>query len=197
MYDLRRTGCGLCLPCRASRRRQPCRPTSSHGGKPRSSSSTSSDGLAVCCFPHSRRIVLVKDWLGMRRMKIPLGEVMNFPFLLEIAALARPFHSLDRHVGAGESARGGGRTRRSWSAAGAPAGHLTPLHCTSNYPAAPEGVTRAQCLALREAFGVPVGYPTILSAAESPQPRAHVLLQCSEARRHCYNRHSRLPGGCR
>jgi len=98
--------------------------------------------------------------LGMRRIKIPSGEVTNLPFLEHLASLHRPpilstGMSTLEEVGAAVqciSATWHKRMRDAQTPG------LTVLHCTSNYPAAAEDVNLNAMVTMRDALGLPVGY---------------------------------------
>ncbi len=99
--------------------------------------------------------------LGMRRIKIASGELTNRPFLEFLARTGRPLilstgmGTLDEVKRAVEWLR---LARREAGSSEDPGGWLTVLHCTSNYPAAPEDVNLRAMLALNSALGVPIGY---------------------------------------
>lgn len=98
---------------------------------------------------------------GMRRIKCPSGELVNFPLLRRMAATGLPLivstgmATLDEVVEAVEVVR----------QARLEAGHrepledfLTVLHCTSNYPADPGEANLRALRTIAGAVGVPVGY---------------------------------------
>lgn len=99
--------------------------------------------------------------LGMRRIKVPSGEITNLPLLEQLAEFGLPLVVSTgmadiAEVGEAVSAMGAARER---------AGCVTPLtewltllHCTSNYPTRAEDVNLRAMLTLRERFQVPVGY---------------------------------------
>jgi N-acetylneuraminate synthase len=97
--------------------------------------------------------------LGMRRIKVPSGEVTNLPLLRHLASLQRPLilstgmSTLEEVADAVQTIRGEWE-RHHFAAADA----LTLLHCTSNYPTEAQDVNLRAMLTLREVFGVPVGY---------------------------------------
>jgi N,N'-diacetyllegionaminate synthase len=99
--------------------------------------------------------------LGMRRIKIPSGEITNHPFLRHLARKDRPLilstgmATLDEIVDATEVIRAE-RARRGLAAP--LESMLTVLHCTSNYPAAVEDVHLRAMGTIAAAVGVPVGY---------------------------------------
>lgn len=99
--------------------------------------------------------------LGMRRIKVPSGEITNWPFLRFLAAKDVPLivssgmatlEEVEQAVAviAQERARLG--------LAQPLAEVLTLLHCTSNYPAQPSDVNLRAMQTMAEATGLPVGY---------------------------------------
>jgi N-acetylneuraminate synthase len=89
--------------------------------------------------------------LGMRRIKVPSGEITNLPFLEELAAFGLPLIVSTGMADMEEVAQ-------AVAAVGAARSRLTLLHCTSNYPALPEDVNLRAMATLRERFSLPVGY---------------------------------------
>lgn len=99
--------------------------------------------------------------LGVRRLKVPSGEITNEPMLEVIGGTGLPvilstgMADLDEvqravHVLAESRPRGAVPDARSeW---------LTVLHCTSAYPAAPSEVNLRAMSTIAQATGVPVGY---------------------------------------
>lgn len=96
--------------------------------------------------------------LGITTLKVPSGEITNLPYLRAVAAA---------------TARGGGRVILSTGMAdlaevgaalevlelgGVARNDVTVLHCTTEYPAPPADVNLRAMVAMREAFGVAVGY---------------------------------------
>jgi N,N'-diacetyllegionaminate synthase len=90
--------------------------------------------------------------MGMKRLKVPSGELTNIPLLRHVAGLGLPLiistgmASMDEVAEALATVRGAGAT------------DVTLLHCTSNYPAALEDVNLRAMDSMREEFGVAVGY---------------------------------------
>ena len=115
--------------------------------------------------------------LGIRRVKVPSGELTNGPLLLAFARTRLPLvvstgmatlgevesalaviaygrlhpEGLPSREDLSDAYRAGIRT-------GALADELTVLHCTSSYPAQPEDVNLAAMDTLAQSFGLPVGY---------------------------------------
>jgi N-acetylneuraminate synthase len=101
--------------------------------------------------------MLVK--LGMRRIKVPSGEITNLQLLRHLAGLQRPLVLSTGMSTLEEVAEAVQAIGNEWERCRfAPAGALTLLHCTSNYPATAKDVNLRAMLTLREVFGVPVGY---------------------------------------
>lgn len=99
--------------------------------------------------------------LGMRRIKVPSGELTNRPFLEYLAGFDLPLIVSTGMATLDEVREAVGWIDAARAARGltaALAGMVTVLHCTSNYPAAAEDVNlRAMCT-LAAALDLPVGY---------------------------------------
>jgi N-acetylneuraminate synthase len=100
--------------------------------------------------PFSEEAVDVLEELGVRRHKIPSGEVSNLPLLEKVASLGKPvllssgmssWSELDRAVDIFQNR----------------AIDLTMLQCTSEYPCPPERVGLNVMLEMKARYGVPVG----------------------------------------
>ena len=98
--------------------------------------------------------------LGMRRLKVPSGEISNLPFLETIGALGLPVILSTGMSTLPEVKEAADTIERARSTSGhrIDGEALILLHCTSNYPAAPEDANLRAMLTLRETFGVPAGY---------------------------------------
>ena len=99
--------------------------------------------------------------LGMRRIKVPSGEITNVPFLEYLAGFDLPLILSTgmadlAEVRSAVDAISAARASRGLTAPLCE--RLTLLHCTSNYPAQPEDVNLRAMLSLGAHFGVPVGY---------------------------------------
>lgn len=99
--------------------------------------------------------------LGMKRVKVPSGEITNEPFLKFLAQKGVPLivstgmATMDEIKRAVEVIRS---TRERAGLQGDLADYLTILHCTSNYPAACADVNLLAMQTIRSATGLPVGY---------------------------------------
>lgn len=99
--------------------------------------------------------------VGMKRIKIPSGELTNLPFLARVARTGLPMilstgmatmDEVEEAIGMiGQTLAGTGVATRL-------AERLTVLHCTTSYPTAPSDVNLRSMLTLREKFSLPVGY---------------------------------------
>jgi N,N'-diacetyllegionaminate synthase len=99
--------------------------------------------------------------LGMKRIKVPSGEITNHPFLEALAAKNIPLiistgmASMEEVREAVEVVRA---KREQLGYRGDLAEYITLLHCTSNYPAALEDVNLRAMNSMAEATGLPIGY---------------------------------------
>jgi N,N'-diacetyllegionaminate synthase len=99
--------------------------------------------------------------LGMRRIKVPSGEITNLPFLEFLADTDRPLivstgMATLEEIAAAVGAIARRRALRGFSAPLAE--RVTILHCTSNYPAADEDVNLRAMGTIAAATKLPVGY---------------------------------------
>jgi N,N'-diacetyllegionaminate synthase len=93
---------------------------------------------------------------GMRRMKVPSGELTNDGFLLHLASLGLPLIVSTGMATLGEVRHAVGILGRLPDRAIGPP--LVLLHCTSNYPVAPADVNLRAMRTMADEFGLPVGY---------------------------------------
>jgi sialic acid synthase SpsE len=89
---------------------------------------------------------------GMRRIKIPSGELTNSPMLRQVGEFKLPV-ILSTGMGTLDEV---GRAISILQDSGA--GEITILHCTSLYPAPDDAINLRAMLTMSEAFGLPVGY---------------------------------------
>ncbi|QQR35347.1 N-acetylneuraminate synthase [Devosia oryziradicis] len=99
--------------------------------------------------------------MGIRRIKVPSGEITNLPFLAHMASKNLPMIVSTGMADMGEvkqavAAIAAERSRNGFSA---PLEEIvTILHCTSNYPAAASDVNLRAMLSMAEEIGMPIGY---------------------------------------
>ncbi len=113
-------------------------------------------GIEFMSTPFDEQAADFLAHLGMRRFKIPSGEITNLPYLRHIAAKGAAMilstgmatmGEIEDAVAAIEEVSPHGKDV-----------NLTILHCTSNYPAEPEELNLRAMQAIAEATGRPVGY---------------------------------------
>jgi N,N'-diacetyllegionaminate synthase len=98
--------------------------------------------------------------LGMRRIKVPSGELTNLPFLRFLAAKGVPLILSTGMADMQEIDQAVREVKTTWARIGhAPSvDALTVLHCTSNYPAAFSDVNLNAMQTIGREIGVPIGY---------------------------------------
>jgi len=92
--------------------------------------------------------------LGQDSFKIPSGEITNLPYLRRVGRCGKPVMLSTGMATLGEIEAALGALEE----AGTPRGRITVLHCTTEYPAPMADVNLRAMLAIRDAFGVAVGY---------------------------------------
>ena len=100
--------------------------------------------------------------IGMRRWKIPSGEITNLPLLIKIAKLGEP---IIVSTGMSELSEVGDAIKVLKENG---AGEITILHCTTEYPAPYEDVNLKAIDTMKETFGLPVGYSDHTKGLEIP-----------------------------
>ncbi|NQD37414.1 N-acetylneuraminate synthase [Permianibacter sp. IMCC34836] len=99
--------------------------------------------------------------LGMRRIKIPSGEITNHPFLRFLAAKNCPLimsTGMATLAEVQEAVTVIANERERIGNAAPLQSFLNVLHCTSNYPASDSDVNLRAMITMRDVLGVPVGY---------------------------------------
>lgn len=97
--------------------------------------------------------------LGMKRIKVPSGEITNIPYLEFLAGKGVPMIISTGMASLSEVQEAVAVVKRVWSEIGRdPLENLTLLHCTSNYPAAFDDVNLRAMRTMQEATGLAVGY---------------------------------------
>jgi len=92
--------------------------------------------------------------LGLPLFKIPSGEITNLPYLRHIGSLGKPIIMSTGMATLDEIGAALGVLEQ----AGAPRDAITVLQCTTDYPAVMSDVNLRAMLAIKEKFGVKVGY---------------------------------------
>ncbi|OGB20911.1 MAG: N-acetylneuraminate synthase [Burkholderiales bacterium RIFCSPLOWO2_02_FULL_57_36] len=99
--------------------------------------------------------------LGMKRIKVPSGEITNYPFLEYLAAKNVPMiisTGMANLQEVQDAIQVVAAKRQSLGYSGGMSDCLTVLHCTSNYPASVDDVNLRAMQTIYLATGVPVGY---------------------------------------
>ena len=92
--------------------------------------------------------------LGMKRCKVPSGEITNLPYLRAIGASGMPI-ILSTGMASLEEVQ---QSLQILIAAGAPAQDITVLHCTSAYPTSFANVNLRAMLTMRSELRMATGY---------------------------------------
>ncbi|HEY9070162.1 MAG TPA: N-acetylneuraminate synthase [Candidatus Ozemobacteraceae bacterium] len=133
-------------------------------------------GIEFLSTPFDRESVDLLVRLGVKRLKVPSGEITNGPLLLHIARTGLPvilstgmstMQEVEEALGVLAFGYAGRRETPSRAlfrdafGTGAGQAHLqakvTLLHCTTEYPAPFDDVNLCAMDTLRDAFGLPVG----------------------------------------
>lgn len=92
--------------------------------------------------------------LGLDRFKVPSGEITNLPYLRHVGRYAKPVILSTGMATLGEIEA----ALEVLEQAGTPRDRITVLHCNTEYPTPMADVNLRAMLAIRDAFGVAVGY---------------------------------------
>jgi N,N'-diacetyllegionaminate synthase len=118
-------------------------------------------GIEFMSTPFDEESALFLLKLGMKRVKIPSGEITNEPFLEFLARQDVPLILSTGMASMDEVKRAIsviGEARKTAGLNGNLASVLTVLHCTSNYPAECRDVNLRAMVTIAEETGLPVGY---------------------------------------
>ena len=102
--------------------------------------------------------------LGLKQFKIPSGEITNFPYLRHIGKFGKPVILSTGMAILGEIEAALDVLETS----GTPRSQITVLHCNTEYPTPMEDVNLKAMLAIRDAFGVKIGYSDHTLGIEVP-----------------------------
>lgn len=92
--------------------------------------------------------------LGIKKFKIPSGEITNLPYLRHIGAFGYPLILSTGMATLGEIEE----ALTALEIAGTPRSSITVLHCNTEYPTPMQDVNLLAMARIRDAFGVSVGY---------------------------------------
>jgi N-acetylneuraminate synthase len=109
-------------------------------------------GIEFLSTPFDEDSAAFLDGLGVRRFKIPSGEVTNLSFLARLARYGKPL-LLSTGMADLEEVRLAVQTL-----ADAGAGDITVLHCVTDYPADPADANLHAMATMAREFGVPIGW---------------------------------------
>lgn len=118
-------------------------------------------GIEFFSTPFSELAVDLLVRLGVRRLKIPSGEITNKPLLQHIAATGLPMLMSSGMATLAEVQQAVHWVHEARLAAAHPAldaSTLHLLHCTSAYPAPPHALNLLAIQTMAQATGLPVGY---------------------------------------
>lgn len=102
--------------------------------------------------------------IGVKRFKIPSGEITNLPYLRHVGSFGKPLI-----LSTGMSTLGEIEAALDvLEIAGTPRALITVLHCTTEYPAPMQDVNLLALARMRDAFGVAVGYSDHTVGIEVP-----------------------------
>ena len=100
--------------------------------------------------------------IGMKKWKIPSGEITNLPYLIKIANLHEPI-ILSTGMCELEEVKEAVKVLKDNGA-----GEITLLHCTTEYPAPYEDVNLKAMLTMKEETGLNIGYSDHTKGIEIP-----------------------------
>lgn len=109
-------------------------------------------GIEFMSTPFDPESADLLDSLGMRRFKLPSGEITNFPLLEHVARKKKPV-ILSTGMSALEEVGAAIALLQDNGAAS-----ITLLHCVSAYPAPPRESNLRAMATMARAFGLPVGF---------------------------------------
>ena len=118
-------------------------------------------GVEFFSTPFSEPAVAMLVRLGVRRIKLPSGEITNKRLLECAAATGLPLLMSSGMATLAEVQRAIDWIAARWRRSGFPPpgpDTLSLLHCTSAYPAPPESLNLRAITTMAEATGLPVGY---------------------------------------
>jgi sialic acid synthase SpsE len=121
-------------------------------------------GIEFMSTPFSEDAVDELQRLGVRRLKLPSGEITNRPLLEKAAASGLPLLVSTGMATLDEVLQAVAWIEQVWAARGRPAaapgvaGPLLVMHCTSAYPAPDAALNLRALRTLEQATGLPIGY---------------------------------------
>ena len=101
--------------------------------------------------------------LGMKRWKIPSGEITNLPYLRKVSSFGLPVVLSTGMANLGEVEAAISVLELN----GLPRSLITVLHCTSEYPAPPESINLHAMNTMATSFNVKIGYSDHTQGSEA------------------------------
>ena len=111
-------------------------------------------GIEFLSSPFDTESIELLATLGLQRLKVPSGELLDVPYLRRVAALGLPLIVSTGMATLSEVSA----ALAVLEAAGCPRERVTVLHCSTEYPTPPADVNLRAMVTMREALGVAVGY---------------------------------------
>ncbi|OFZ51896.1 MAG: N-acetylneuraminate synthase [Bdellovibrionales bacterium RIFOXYB1_FULL_37_110] len=111
-------------------------------------------GLDFLSTPFDIESAQFLNTLNLKYMKIPSGEITNYPYLREIASYKKPI-ILSTGMCTLDDVKTAITTLQSF---GTSLKNIILLHCTSEYPAPLENINLNAMLKMKKEFGVEIGY---------------------------------------
>jgi N,N'-diacetyllegionaminate synthase len=116
-------------------------------------------GIEFLSTPFDKNSANFLTALGMRKIKVPSGEITNLPFLKYLADLRLPIILSTGMATLEEVGEAVEIIKSTWLKFDIkPEDHLTLLHCTSNYPAQLHDVNLRAMATMNEKFNLSTGY---------------------------------------
>ncbi|AEV70609.1 N-acetylneuraminate synthase [Acetivibrio clariflavus] len=112
----------------------------------------SNRGIEFLSTPFDFESIDFLDKLGMKRWKIPSGDISNLPYLIKIAKLKKPV-ILSTGMSTMEDIESAITVLKENGA-----DDITVLHCTTEYPTSYSDVNLKAMLSIKEKFNVSIGY---------------------------------------
>jgi N-acetylneuraminate synthase len=121
-------------------------------------------GAHYLCTPFDLPSIELLQELGMKLWKVPSGEITNYPYLKVIAQTGLPVIMSTGMADMKDIEEALGILVKY----GTPKDKITLLHCTTEYPAPKDEVNLRAMNALKEYFGVEIGYSDHTQGIEIP-----------------------------
>lgn len=121
-------------------------------------------GIEFLSTPFDLPSIDLLNRLGLKRLKIPSGEITNLPYLQRIGTLGKQLI-----LSTGMADLDEVRTALAvLEKAGTPKEQITVLHCHTDYPTRPEDVNLRAMLTMLDQLGVKIGYSDHTLGIEMP-----------------------------